>query len=163
MWLIWYLSLLLILTSLPSGLMANSIDFAHLTLRCSRSQGGSFFTGFIAPVLPSFLWIQLFPWESVGGRERQGCLCMVIWRRSYVCTREWKSAVCSKGENIVNVWMRSAAGYSGSRAVILHKHRKSVGEDDLQAQRAREKDCGWDPAELRHPDCSLFRFLIWWV
>lgn len=44
--------------------------------------------------------------------------------------------------------MQRAVGHSGSRTVILRKHRESVGEGDLQAQRAKEKDCGWDPAEL---------------
>lgn len=104
-----------------------------------------------APVAPSqalfLLYALLFSaftcspgntWE--GEKKQGGCLCMVIWRSSYVCTSEWKSTVCSEEENRVNVWMRrTAAGYSGNCTVILHKHRKSVGEDDLQAQRARER------------------------
>lgn len=75
--------------------------------------------------------------------EKKRVVAYAWWyEEEAMCTREWKSTVCREGENIVNIWMRRAAGHSGSRTVILHKHRKSVGEDDLQAQRARETAAG---------------------
>lgn len=110
----------------PRGSWLNSVNSADLSL-----QSASFFTALITT---SFSQYTFFPLgERRMKRKRDGsCLCMVIWRRS---TREWKSSVCSEGEYSECLDAEGCRTFWQPHTVILHKYRKSVGEDDLQAQR----------------------------
>lgn len=89
----------------PRGSWLNSINSADLSL-----QGASFFTALITP---SFSQYTFFPWESVGWREKEMGVAYVWWSEAEA--QESERAACAVRENIVNVWMRRAAGHSGSR------------------------------------------------
>lgn len=66
-------------------------------------QGGSFSTGFITPVFPSFLCIHFFPWESVGEIERGGVTYAWWSEEAAMCAQGYERAQYAVRERIL--WM----------------------------------------------------------